>query len=259
VRAHEQRRRHVPRAIVIGLLVGLVAVAFREALREAEHLRLALAALAHENWLWAPALPLLGACGAALAVYLVRRVAPETTGSGIPHVKAVLYGTRSMRRRILPVKFVGGIAGIGGGLVMGREGPTIQMGAAVGHMVSGWFECTAREKRTLIAAGAGAGLAAAFNAPLAGLVFVLEEVQRDFSPAIFSATLIAAAVADVTTRLMLGQLPVFHASTAAIPSLATVPVALVLGVVAAVFGVAFNRMLLKSLDVFAGVANRRPL
>src|SRR5207253_7195047 len=71
VRAHEQRRRHVPRAIVIGLLVGLVAVAFREALREAEHLRLALAALAHENWLWAPALPLLGACGAALAVYLV--------------------------------------------------------------------------------------------------------------------------------------------------------------------------------------------
>src|SRR5262249_31348066 len=155
--------------------------------------------------------------------------APEASGSGIPHVKAVIHGTRQMRRRVLPVKFFGGIAGIGGGLVMGREGPTIQMGASVGYMVSGWFSCTTREKRTLIAAGAGAGLAAAFNAPLAGLVFVLEELQRDFSPAVFTATLIASVVADVTTRSLLGQLPVFHVASDAIPALTSVPLALVVG------------------------------
>jgi len=100
----------------------------------------------------------------------------------------------------------------------------------VGQMVGGWFSCTPRERRTLIAAGAGAGLAAAFNAPLAGLVFVLEEVQRDFSPGVFTATLIASAVADVTTRVLLGQLPVFAVQMPSIPPLSLLPVALLLGV-----------------------------
>jgi len=118
-------------------------------------------------------------------------------------------------------------------------------------MVGGWVETTPREKRTLVAAGAGAGLAAAFNAPLAGLVFVLEELQRDFSPAVFSATLVASAVADVVMRMLKGQLPVFRVETSAIPSLASVPAALLVGVVAAIFGIAFNRALLASLDVFA--------
>ncbi|TFH32878.1 MAG: H(+)/Cl(-) exchange transporter ClcA, partial [Myxococcales bacterium] len=230
LRSHDQRRRQLPRSILVGLIVGLVAVAFRLSLLEAERFRYFLVALAREHPWWAPALPvLLGTCGAAIAVYLVRRVAPEASGSGIPQVKAVLHDTRRMRRRVLPVKFFGGIAGIGGGLVLGREGPTIHMGAAIGQMVSGWVSCTPRERRTLIAAGAGAGLAAAFNAPLAGLVFVLEEVQRDFSPAVFTATLVASAVADVTTRLLLGQLPVFHVTTNAIPSLVALPVALVVG------------------------------
>jgi CIC family chloride channel protein len=74
------------------------------------------------------------------------------------------------------------------------------MGAAVGKMVSGWFSSTPRERRTLIAAGSGAGLAAAFNAPVSGLIFVLEEMERNFSQGVFAVTLIASAVADVTTR-----------------------------------------------------------
>ena len=117
---------------------------------------------------------LLGSVTAAVAVGLVARIAPEASGSGIPHLKAVLHRLRGLRwRTVLPVKFVGGVLGIGGGLALGREGPTVQMGGAVGQMVGGWFRCTPRERLTLIAAGAGAGLSAAFNAPLAGLVFVL--------------------------------------------------------------------------------------
>ncbi len=254
VRSHELRRKQLPRAILVGLLVGLVAVGFRLSLLYAQELRLLLVEMAWEHPLWAPLLPIfLGAGGAAIAVQLVRSFAPEASGSGIPHVKAVLYGSRPMRRRVLPVKFLGGVAGIGGGLVMGREGPTIQMGAAVGHFVSGWLRVTQRESRTLIASGAGAGLAAAFNAPLAGLVFVLEEVQRDFSPTVFTAALVASAVADVVTRILLGQLPVFHVASEAIPPLEAVPAALVVGVLAAFAGVAFNRALVASLDYYAGL------
>ena len=252
LRAHEQRRRQLPRSVLVGLFAGLVAVAFRAALAEADRIRDGLIAYVHVQEFWAFPLPLVfAAAGGAVAVYLVRHFAPEAAGSGIPHVKAVLHGLNTMVwQRLLTVKFVGGIAGIGAGLALGREGPTIQMGSAVGQMVSGWFSCTARERRTLIAAGAGAGLAAAFNAPLAGLVFVLEEVQRDFSPAVFTATLIASAVADITTRLLLGQLPVFHVQTQAIPPLSMLPFALFLGVVAGLLGVAFNRGLVRSLDLF---------
>jgi CIC family chloride channel protein len=251
-RAHERRRRQLPRSLLVGVFAGLIAVAFRTALAEADNLRTWLLAYVHAKPLWAAPLPaLLAAVGGGVAVYLVRRFAPETAGSGIPHVKAVLNGMKQMRwPRVLAVKFSGGLAAIGSGLALGREGPTIQMGAAVGQMVGGWFSCTARERRTLIAAGAGAGLAAAFNAPLAGLVFVLEEVQRDFSPGVFTATLIASVVADITARLLLGQLPVFFVQTPSIPPLTLLPVALLLGVVAALLGVAFNRALQASLGLF---------
>lgn len=249
---HEQRRRQLPRSLLVGLFAGLVAVAFRSALTAIERFRDAVAYFAHTHPIWGFALPLVfGAMGAGTAVYLVRRFAPETAGSGIPHVKAVLYGFRAMVwRRVLSVKFIGGLTGIGAGLALGREGPTIQMGGAVGQMVSRWFACTPRERRALIAAGAGAGLAAAFNAPLAGLVFVLEELQRNFSPGVFTATLIASVVADITTRFLLGQLPIFHVYTEPIPPLSWLPFALVVGAVAGLLGVAFNRALLAALAAF---------
>jgi CIC family chloride channel protein len=148
------------------------------------------------------------------------------------------------------VKFLGGVAGISGGLALGREGPTIQMGGAVGQMVGQWLKVTPRERQTLIAAGAGAGLAAAFNAPLAGVIFVLEEVQRDFTPGVFTAAFIASVVADVVTRWLTGQLPVFHAGNPSTPPLTSLPAFLILGIVAGLLGVLFNRTLLGSLNLF---------
>jgi CIC family chloride channel protein len=256
LRAHEQRRRQLPRALLVGIFAGLIAVAFRAALAAADRARDWVLVSVQAQPLWVRPLPLvLAALGGGVAVYVVRRFAPETAGSGIPHVKAVLLGVQQMAWwRVLPVKFLGGVTGIGTGLALGREGPTIQMGAAAAQMVSRWFACTARESRALIAAGAGAGLAAAFNAPLAGLVFVLEEVQRDFSRGVFTATLIACVVADITTRWLLGQQPVFFVQTASIPPFTLLPFALALGAIAAVFGVAFNRGLLASLRLF----ERRP-
>jgi CIC family chloride channel protein len=257
-RAHEQRRFLVPRALVVGLLAGLTAVAFHGSLDWLDQLRDRAAEAARLHPVpYLPMLLALTAFGAGAAVFLVQRYAPEASGSGIPHVAAVLQGLRPMRSaRILIVKFLGGVCAIGAGLALGREGPTVQMGAAIGSTVSGWFSSTPRERRALIAAGSGAGLAAAFNAPLAGLVFVLEEMQRNFASGVFVTTLLAAATADVTTRMILGQLPVFHVGSATIPSLATLPASLLTGLLAGGFGVAFNRGLLASLDFFQCLRGR---
>ena len=193
-----------------------------------------------------------GALGAGGAVSLVRFLAPEAAGSGIPHLKAVLARLRSLRWHVvLPVKFVGGALGIGSGLALGREGPTVQMGGALGAAVSQWLKVTPRERQTLIAAGAGAGLAAAFNAPLAGLIFVLEEVQRHFAPTVFGATFVAAMIADVMTRFFTNQLPVFHIDIIPTPPLMALPAFLGLGVVTGLLGVVFNRSLLGTMTCFA--------
>jgi CIC family chloride channel protein len=112
------------------------------------------------------------------------------------------------------------------------------------------------DRLTLTAAGAGAGLAAAFNAPLSGLVFVLEEMRRDFRPAVFGAAFLAAASADVVARSVSGQLPVFTVPNYAMPSLVALPVFAVLGIVAGGLGVAFNRSLLEGVD-FAARFNGR--
>ena len=252
-RRQERRRRVVPRAALVGLLAGLVAAAFRFTLDTADHLRNVLFRFAHGL---PTGLGLTLACavcggGAATALWLVRRFAPEAAGSGIPHLKAVLHRLRGMSwRRVLLVKFVSGTLGIGSGLALGREGPTVQMGGALGQMVSNWFRGNARERHTLIAAGAGAGLAAAFNAPLAGVIFVLEELRRDFAPGTLTGAFVASVTADVVVRLLMGQSPIFHVASPPTPPVASLPLFLLLGLVAGLLGVAFNHALLATLRLF---------
>ena len=244
-----QRRRVYPRAVLVGLAAGLLAVAFRWCLEGAAELRLVLADYAQVHpWGWLPSV-LGGALTAATAVFLVRRFAPEAVGSGIPHLKAVFYRLRTLHpARLLSVKFSGGVLAIGGGLVLGREGPTVQMGGALGAALAGAFKSNARERLALIAAGCGAGLAAAFNAPLAGVVFVLEEVQRGFTPNVFGAALIASVTADVVSRLANGQQPVYDIPFYAAPPLSTLFLYPVLGALAGLLSVAFTRGLLLTLD-----------
>ena len=256
--ASEQRHRLFPRSALVGLCAGVIAIIFRALLTEADTVRNALVVWAqhspHLGWL----LPMLfGAVGAALSVALVRRYAPEASGSGIPHLKATLHRLRELRwRRVLPVKLIGGVLAIGSGMALGREGPTVQMGGAVGDALARWFNVTARERLVLIAAGAGAGLAAAFNAPLSGLVFILEEVQRDFRPVVFGAAFLAAAVADIVARLTVGQLPVFTIPSYPVPPLANIPIFIVLGVVTGGLGVVFNQGLLATQSFFGRFPDR---
>lgn len=254
----QQRRRLFPRAALVGLLSGLLAVAFRIVLTEGDNLRNALIAWAHLHpafgWL---CVVLFAACGACLSTLLVRRVAPEASGSGIPHLEAVLHRYRELHwRRVLGVKFAGGALALSSGLALGREGPTVQMGGAVGAAVSEWLQMGKRDRLVLIAAGAGAGLAAAFNAPLAGLIFVLEEVQKDFRQAVFGAAFLAAATADIVARFASGQFPVFRIPSYPVPSLAVLPAFVALGLACGLLGVVYNRSLMGTIRLFSRIPSQ---
>ncbi len=195
-------------------------------------------------WGWA-VLPAIGLAVGGAVGFMVQRWAPEASGSGIPHIKGVLIHIRRLRwERILPIKFVGAVSSIGVGLSMGREGPTVQMGASIGKAVGSFLKVPSRLMPQLISSGAGAGLAAAFNAPLAGFLFVLEELHREMSALTFGGAIVAAVAADIVTRSLTGQLPSFSVQGFPALPLSALPTVAVLGVVCGVLGVIITKGLL---------------
>ena len=254
----QQRRWIFPRAALVGACTGIVALLFRAGLTGADALRNGMLSWARSMPTWGWVFPVLFTMlGAGISVAMPRHYAPEASGSGIPHLEAVLHRFRKLEwKRVLPVKFFGGILAIGSGLALGREGPTVQMGGAVGDAVSRWLKVSERERLTLISAGAGAGLAAAFNAPFSGLIFVLEEVRRDFQPIVFGAAFLAAAIADIIARIGSGQFPIFVVPSYPVPPLTSLPIFALLGIAAGLLGVLFNRGLLAIVEVYARVPAR---
>lgn len=253
------RRRLFPRAVLVGLLAGIVAVAFRLSLLSVERMWTAgyktIPDHPISHFLYAMA---IGSVGTYIGWRIVK-FEPDTAGSGIPQTEAALEGIhRPNWLRVLWTKYIGSLITLGSGLALGREGPTVQMGGAIGNEVGSRTGATARERRALTAAGAGAGLAAAFNAPLAGVTFVLEELQRDFQAVVFTATLLSAAVATVVSRLIGGQTPVFAVPAMDAPPLRSLLVFMLVGCVGGLLGVVFNRTLLKFQDLFAGLRAKNP-
>jgi CIC family chloride channel protein len=237
-------------SFVAGAAAGFVGAVFRLALQHADRFRDAAISRAHDAGLTGFLL-VMAACAAAVAVaaWLVRRFSPYASGSGIPHVEAVLLQELPQAPiSLIPVKFVGGLLAIGSGLALGREGPSVQMGASIAHLVGRVFRRQLPDCLVLLAAGAGAGLATAFNAPIAGAVFVLEELVRRFDTRIAIATFGASAGAIAVSRLLLGQQPDFAVELQPYPGFATVPLYLSLGVVAGLLGVAYNKTLLGALS-----------
>ncbi len=257
----QQRRWIFPRAALVGLCAGVVALLFRAGLTGMDALRNRLIGWSQADRAWGWVLPVLfTGVGAVVSIAITRRYAPEASGSGIPHLEAVLHRYRKLEwKRLLPVKFFAGILAIGGGLALGREGPTVQLGGTVGSALAKGLKVSPREHFTLISAGAGAGLAAAFNAPLSGLVFVLEEVRRDFQPIVFGATFVAAVIADIVARIGAGQFPVFAVPSYPMPPLAALPFFALLGIAAGGLGVLFNQSLLKMLTLYARLPRQMSL
>ena len=213
---HKFRLRLFVEGIFVGILGGLCISLFRFLLGEAERFRIfiyhAVLIPRTENMDFLPLAGWLAAMGAAaFLLYAMCRYAPMASGSGIPQVKGVILGLYKMKWfRILWVKIFAGALSIGAGLSLGREGPSIQIGAVAAQGLSRFLGRTRMEERYLITSGASAGLAAAFNAPLAGMMFALEELHRNFSGAVLLSTMTSAVTATIVTRFFFGSGTSFH-------------------------------------------------
>jgi CIC family chloride channel protein len=194
-------------SLATGLLIGGVGGAFRLLLIKADDVRGEIVLWAHKwpytGWLVPVA---LGLVGTAVARWLVVRFAPTAEGSGVQRVEAVFNGeVKPAPHGIVLVKFLGGLLAMGSGLALGREGPTVQMGASLASVVSRFLLKQERDTKVVMAAGAGAGLAVAFNAPVGGSVFVFEELASTFTQWLLMGTLAATTFAVWTMRLFLGN------------------------------------------------------
>jgi len=238
-------------APLVGVVSGLLGAIFRLALEQTESFRDTLIAWAHDERLAGFLSVITASAGAvAIAAWLVRRFSPPASGSGIPHVEAVLSGELPPApARLIPVKFFGGLLAIGAGLALGREGPSVQIGAATADVVGRVSGRRWSDRRVLLAAGAGAGLATAFNAPIAGAVFVLEELVRRFDARITIAALGASAGAIVVARVLLGPAPDFHVEPLAYAGIQAWPFFVALGAVAGVVAALYNFTLLGAIRV----------
>ncbi len=237
-------------ASLIGLLSGLAAVVLKVGVGWVGGWRLGGAGMLPPI----VALPLFGAIGGGLAGILIQRLAPEASGSGIPQVKAALaYLPMPLTGRIAIVKLMSTILSLGAGLTLGRQGPTVQLGAAIASQVSNWFPTSPDHRRQLLAAGAAAGLAAGFNAPIAGVLFVIEELLQDVSGLTLGTAIMASFVGAMVSRQLGGQDFTFSPSSMSIDpyfNAIEIPFFILLGVLAALLGVLFIRGILLSLRLY---------
>ena len=236
-------------SFVLGGASGFLGAVFRLVLKWSDHFRDSVIDWAHGRELVGlPIVIAVPAIATGVAFWLVRLFAPEAKGSGIPNVEAVLRDEELPPPLLLiPVKFIGGILGMGAGLALGREGPTVQMGACIGHWIGAAFRRSREDAKALLAAGAGAGLATAFSAPLGGAVFVLEELVRRFDTRTTIVTLCASGSAIAVAGLLLGNQSDFQIEPLPYAGFETVPIFIVVGVVAGCLGVAYNLTILGAL------------
>lgn len=237
-------------AVVVGVLTGLAGIVFLFLLRKGNALREILTAALQA---WPPffgwlTLSLTVAAAASLAAWMVEKFAPAARGSGVPYVEKILRGTGQPRHAwVIPVKLVGGWLALSAGLVLGREGPLVQIGAVIGEKIGRRFPGLRGAWKSLMAAGAGAGLASAFNAPVGGTIFILEEVFRKITPLTF---ILAATAASVSVYL---QRTVFHMpQDYAVPVIPEAPAEaawlfFLFGTAVGILGALYNRLLLALL------------
>ncbi|MCU0897048.1 MAG: chloride channel protein [Burkholderiales bacterium] len=237
-------------AVAAGLLVGLVGAAFRRVLEFADALRLDLVQWSGQLGAAGVLVPVAVVAACAALARLMVRYAPEAAGSGVQRVEAVMRGeTTPARLRALPVKFFGGSLALGAGLALGREGPTVQMGATIGARLARWARLADDDVRNMSAAVAGAGLGVAFSAPIGGAIFTFEEVRRAFTLRLVVTSVLACSAASGVALVILGDLPDFKVSPPAVLGWTSVVPVMLLGALLGVLGVGYNRLIVALLDL----------
>ncbi|PJM75964.1 ClC family H(+)/Cl(-) exchange transporter [Bifidobacterium simiarum] len=249
--------------VLIGVVSGVLVVLYRLGIEYGvEFARWMYAQIRQTPWLMAPWAVAALAAGLLIA-WMIRRE-PMASGSGIPQTEGVvLFGLKMRWQTILPVRFIGGLLAGAFGLSMGREGPSIQIGACGAQFVAHRLRRGRREdmqEHYLVTAGAAAGLSAAFSAPLSGMMFALEGVHRSFSPAILMGATAASLTADFVSKYCFGLTPVLDFG-----SLPQLPIGqyvwvLPVGLIAGLIGVLMNRSLLGFQTLFGKLpAMARPV
>ena len=235
--------------LLVGAAAGIVVMLYRIALTYAgQWMNAAL------DWmrdmlrtaLWFAALLVM-----ALIVSRLVKWEPMISGSGIPQVEGEILGKLTQKwKKVLPAKFCGGFLCLLGGLSLGREGPSIQLGAMSGQGISRLLDRGKTEERHLMTCGASAGLAAAFHAPLAGMMFALEEIHKGFSVSILVSVMTSSVTADYICSHIMGLDPVFQFRLEHVLPQNYYWMLLVLGAILGVLGALYNKVMLLAQDLY---------
>ncbi|MFC1407531.1 MULTISPECIES: chloride channel protein [Streptacidiphilus] len=244
-------------ALLVGAGAGLGAVAFRWMIRtftlllsgHADYSAAGHAANPHVPWLGRFFVLLAPVVAGLIYGPLVQRYAREARGHGVPEV---MYAVARRGGKIAPqvalVKSLASALCIGGGGSVGREGPIVQIGSALGSSLGGWVKVAEDRLKILVACGAAGGIAATFNAPLAGVFFAMELILRDFTAESFGMVVLASVTASVIGRAALGNNPFLHLPPFQVQHLSQYLLFALLGLLAGVLGVVFSKVLYRIED-----------
>lgn len=240
-------------SIVLGILTGTIASLFQLAIGWLDALMESLYGFVNSHgWPVGIVSALISMIMILIAFLSVKHIAPEASGSGVPEIEGTLLHIRPIFwRRLIPVKFFSGILAISSKLVVGREGPTIQMGGNLGEMLGDLLRLPRHRRDTLIAAGSAAGLAAAFNAPLAGVLFVMEEMRNQFNYSFtnFKMVIICCVMATITLHVIIGPQPAIQMQLFELPDLSALWWFCLFGVIIGLVGILFNVALMNILGL----------
>ena len=255
IRANEHTTMAVL-AVLVGIAGGFGAVGFRYLINFIQSLAYGsshelLDIITTTPWYLRLLIPTIGGLIIGPLVYFWAR---EAKGHGVPEVmEAVALRSGLIRKRLVLIKTLASAICIGTGGAVGREGPIVQIGSAIGSAIGQLLKVSASRMRTLVGCGAAAGIAATFNAPIAGSMFALEIVLGDFGLATFSPIVIASVVATAISRAFLGDTPAFIVPPYELVSVWEFPMYVILGLFCAVVGIAFTRGLYLTEDFFQRV------
>jgi len=238
-------------SVMVGVLTALAAILFHHLILFFEHVFLRDLSKVFSPFMGRYSLILIPAIGAGIAGIILHFFAKDAKGHGIPEVMeaVALHGGR-IRPRVSIFKMITSSMTIGSGGSSGQEGPIIQIGSAIGSGVGQLFGMSAARNRHLLGCGAAAGIAAIFNAPIAGVIFALEAIIGEFTARVFSPIVIAAVVASVISRSVMGSYPIFKVPSFQLISPWELFNYVILGIMCAVMATIFIRFLYFTEDIF---------
>jgi CIC family chloride channel protein len=240
-------------SVVIGLLGGFCAVGFRLLIQLLNRVfwrdgQYTIEYMYSLPFWWKVLAPTVGG---AIVGYIVYRFAREAKGHGVPEVMeaVAVHGGRIRPRVVIAKMFASGVSIASGGSV-GREGPIVQIGSALGSTIGQWLKIDQQRLRTLVGCGAAAGIAGTFNAPVAGALFAVEIILGDFGVAQFSPIVISSVAATVVSHQFLGDFPAFEIPSYSLVHANELFAYAGLGIMAGLVALVFIRTLYRSEDVF---------